>query len=169
MKFVGNLQLRRNKRIAQKFHCMQLQVFLTKNMRMVGRIGTKEVVILVNTSSTHTFLDLAIVIKAGLTLQPTKTIKVKIANGESIFCEGRCDQVALRVQGHTFTTEFYALTLGGCDIILGVYWLKDLGPILWGFCQLTMAFVSEGKEMQLRRLHSKEWIVEDAKGFHISS
>lgn len=50
-----------------------------------------------------------------------------------------------------------------------MYWLKDLGPILWDFCQLTMAFVSEGKDVQLPGLHPKEWTVEDAKGFHISS
>lgn len=83
-----------------------------KTMRMVGRIGSKEVVILEDTGSTHNILDPAIVPKAGLTLPPTKTIKVKIANGELILCEGRCDQVELRVQGHIHN-RFLCLNTGG--------------------------------------------------------
>jgi hypothetical protein len=32
------------------------------------------------------------------------------------------------------------LTLGGCDIVLGVQWLSTLGPILWDFVKLHMEF-----------------------------
>lgn len=73
-----------------------------------------------------------------------------------MLCEGKCDQVEVKVQGHVFTTDFYALTLGGCDFILGVYWLKTLGLILWDFLQLTMAFELEGRQVELQGLHPKE-------------
>ena len=82
--------------------------------------------------------------KVGLPLQPTKTVKVKIANGDFLSCDGKCDQAALRMQGYTFTADFYALTLEGCDAILGVYWLKELGSILWDFNKLIMAFEVAG-------------------------
>lgn len=58
-----------------------------KTMRIVGRISSKEVVILVDTGSTHNFLDPAIVTKASLPLQHTKTIKAKVANGDSMICD----------------------------------------------------------------------------------
>lgn len=122
---------------------------------MVERISSKEVVILVDTGNTRNFLDPAIITKASLPLQHTKIIKVKVANGDSMICDRKCDQVALRVQGYTFTTYFYALTLGGYDVILGVYWLKELGPILWDFGQLTMALELKGNEVKLRDLHPK--------------
>jgi membrane protein insertase Oxa1/YidC/SpoIIIJ len=32
------------------------------------------------------------------------------------------------------------LTLGGCDIVLGVQWLSTLGLILWDFVKLRMEF-----------------------------
>ncbi|KAJ0020707.1 hypothetical protein Pint_31653 [Pistacia integerrima] len=44
------------------------------------------------------------------------------------------------MQGNTFHTDFYVLTLGGCDIVLGVQWLRTLGPILCDFVQLRMEF-----------------------------
>lgn len=127
-----------------------------KTMRMIERIESKEVVILVDMGSTYNFLNPAIVTKVGLPLQHNKRIKVKIANEDSMFCDGKCDKVIVRVQGYTFTIGFYTLTLGGCDVILGVNWLKELGPILWDFCQLIMAFEMEGKKVKLRGLHPKE-------------
>lgn len=106
-----------------------------KTMRLMGWIGKKEEVILVDMGSTHNFLDPAVITKARLFVQPTRSITVKVANGDSMLCEGRSNQVAFRVQGYDFTIVFYALTLGGCDVILGVYWLKTLGLILWDFMQ----------------------------------
>lgn len=80
---------------------------------------------------------------------------MKVANGDSKLCEGRSDQVAFKVQEHNFTTNFYALILGDCNVILGVYWLKTLGPILWDFMHLTMTFELEGRKVELCGLHPR--------------
>jgi len=34
------------------------------------------------------------------------------------------------MQGNIYHIYFYVLTLGGCDIVLGVQWVNTLGPIL---------------------------------------
>jgi hypothetical protein len=47
-------------------------------------------------------------------------MQVKVANGDTIQSQGRCKDVFLKVQGTILTKEFYILTLGGCDIVLGV-------------------------------------------------
>lgn len=44
-----------------------------KTMRLMGQIGRKEVVILLDTRNTHNFLDPAVISKAGLFVQPTKS------------------------------------------------------------------------------------------------
>jgi hypothetical protein len=55
----------------------------------------------------------------------------------------------VNIQGETFITDCYTLPLEGFDVILGVQWLKSLGPIVWDFAALSMAFVREGRYVQL--------------------
>lgn len=83
-----------------------------RTMRLLGRIGKSEVVILVNTGSTHNFLDLIIVARNQLLIQHTKKITIKVANGDSMLCEEQCEQIPYRVQDSFFSTDFYAMTLG---------------------------------------------------------
>lgn len=44
------------------------------------------------------------------------------------------------MQGEVFTAEVRVLSIGGCDMVLGVQWLSTLGPILWDFKNLQMQF-----------------------------
>lgn len=114
-------------------------------MRLVGFIQNQRVVVLIDSSSTHNFLDPALLQKIPLLVAPTPTLQVKVANGAKLLSGGRCHSVALKLQGNTFITNFYVLTLGGCDVVLGIDWLRTLGPILWDFNLLTIQF-QIGKE-----------------------
>ena len=40
----------------------------------------------------------------------------------------------------TYSIDFLVLTLMGCDLVLGVHWVKELGHITWDFSKLTMEF-----------------------------
>lgn len=53
------------------------------------------------------------------------------------------------LQGEPITTNFYLLTLGGCDIVLGAYWSRTLGPILRDLSSLTQ-FELEGEAIKLQ-------------------
>ncbi len=44
------------------------------------------------------------------------------------------------MQGHVFRTDLFLLPLAGCDVVLGIQWLRTLGPILWDFTELKMEF-----------------------------
>jgi hypothetical protein len=85
-------------------------------MRVVGFIRGQMVVILIDSGSTHNFLDPSIVKKTQLSILSHTRITVKVANGDTIQSEGQCSDVSLKVQGVILTTEFYILSLGGCDI-----------------------------------------------------
>jgi hypothetical protein len=111
-----------------------------KSMRLVGFIHNHRVVIQTYSDNTHNFLDPAIVRKLHLRLTTTPTLHVKVANGATIQSELRTDSILLKVQGNTIVTNFYIITLGGCDIVLGVEWLQTLGPILWDFSLMTMVY-----------------------------
>jgi hypothetical protein len=44
----------------------------------------------------------------------------------------------------------FAIDMGGCDIMLGAYWLRTLGSILMHFKELTMQFDQEGHQYKFQ-------------------
>ena len=82
-----------------------------------------------------------------------------MANGQTVGCEGRTKAVPLHMQGYSYTIDFFILTLGGCDIVLGVQWLRTLGPILWDFCKLFMEFSILGGSQKLQGMASASTII----------
>lgn len=53
------------------------------------------------------------------------------------------------MEGQTFSTDVVLFPLVGCDMVLGMYWLKTLGPITWKCSNLTVEFVKDGQKMML--------------------
>ena len=67
-------------------------------------------------------------------------MRVLVANGDRVPCECVARDVALAIGTDEFTISCYGIRLGGFDLILGVEFLRTLGPILWDFEDLCMAF-----------------------------
>ena len=44
----------------------------------------------------------------------------------------------------------FVIDMGNCDIVLGVEWLRTLGPILMDFKELTMQFHQEGQQYKFQ-------------------
>lgn len=63
----------------------------TSNTMIYGRIVDVSVVVLVDSGSTHNFLDPSIVKKTMLTVNGQRHLSVKVANGEMITSNGCCD------------------------------------------------------------------------------
>ena len=55
------------------------------------------------------------------------------------------------MQGKEFKANMRLIPLKGCDLVLGIQWLAQLGPILWDFKNLRMEFSWNGKKMVLCR------------------
>jgi hypothetical protein len=113
-------------------------------MRLLGSLLQHHVSILVDSGSTHNFLYPSLLSKIRLTVQPTPQLHVKIADGSSIQSCGQVLFVSLKVQGHLITTDFFLISLGRCDVVIGVEWLHSLGPILCNFTHMTMQFTLKG-------------------------
>jgi hypothetical protein len=77
---------------------------------------------------------------------------VMIANGDYVPCKRCCMPVSLHLRGMEFKANLHLLTLGGCDVVLGVVWLGTLSPILWDFISLTVKFKHHKQEMLLQGL-----------------
>jgi hypothetical protein len=65
---------------------------------------------------------------------------VKVANDERVTSGGVCRATDMDIGSEHFSTNFYVLPLDVSDIVLGIQWLRTLGPILWDFDNLTMCF-----------------------------
>jgi hypothetical protein len=44
----------------------------------------------------------------------------------------------------------FVIDMGGCDIVLGVKWLRTLGPIIMDFKDLNMQFQQEGQQYKFQ-------------------
>ena len=121
-------------------------------MRIKGRIQNHEVVSLIDSGSTHNFLDAVVLPVLQLHLDTLQILEVKVADGTVLKTLGSCHGVNITLQGQKFVLDFNVLHLGGCEVILGTQWLSTLGVISWNFRLLTMEFMHLGKRVFLKGL-----------------
>jgi hypothetical protein len=65
-------------------------------------------------------------------------------------CGGYCENVRLQIGDYHLKSHMFYIDMGDCDIVLGVEWLKTLGPILMDFKELTMQFDQEGQQYKFQ-------------------
>nr|GEU89435.1 hypothetical protein [Tanacetum cinerariifolium] len=105
---------------------------------------------LIDSGSTHIFLDLKVAKKLGCKLKATCLMDVSVANGQVMSSLYECKGFTWTLQGVEFTSDVFILPLGGCELVLGVQWLSILGDIKWNFKDLIMDFVYNYRRMVLR-------------------
>ena len=76
----------------------------------------------------------------GLVVTSAPSFQVMIGNGQKLHCERLCQGVAMEIQGYSFVTSFYVLPIQGADLVLGVQWLQELGPITIDYSTFNNAF-----------------------------
>ncbi|OIT29769.1 hypothetical protein A4A49_16291 [Nicotiana attenuata] len=86
----------------------------------------------------------------GCQVQKVNPQPVSVADGGIVYATGMCRRLKRLLQGTTFQIDFLLLTLGTCDMVLGVQWLQTLGDIKMNFTQLTMEFQLHGKKHLLQ-------------------
>jgi hypothetical protein len=111
-----------------------------KTMRIKAVIGKRTLVILIDSGSTHNFVDQKIAHSLQLAVKPVEEFVVKVANGERLRCRERYENVLITIQGFQFSTTLYSLPLHGLDAVLGIQWLENLGPVLCDWKKMTMNF-----------------------------
>lgn len=89
-------------------------------MRITTKIGPFELIMLIDSGSTHNFISSRMADMLQLLVIPTESFMVKVANGERLKCDRRFDQVPVNLQGIPFSLTLYFLPLVGFDILLGI-------------------------------------------------
>jgi hypothetical protein len=119
-----------------------------ETMQLAISIGGASFRALLDSGSTHNFITEDAAARTNLTLAPRGGMRVTVANGERVACPGVYSDTPFVIEGEHFSADFYALPLAGYDIVLGTRWLASLGPILWDFSTLQMAFWHGGRPVR---------------------
>ncbi|GJY20360.1 transposon ty3-G gag-pol polyprotein [Tanacetum coccineum] len=127
-----------------------------QTLRLPGKINNKEVVVLIDGGSTHNFVDQALVDRFGLVVEKDTPLKVVVGNREHVTCTGRVRALTIVIQGYVISTDFFVLPVAACPIVLGVQWLKTLGPVEMDYEQLTIGFHLAGSSHKLQGLKGSE-------------
>ncbi|XP_028214991.1 uncharacterized protein LOC114397062 [Glycine soja] len=147
-----------------------------QTLRVTGQVRKKPLHILIDSESTHNFLDIHVAKKLGCKIEDMDHVSVTVAHGARVQINTMVKGFSWLVQNTTFSSDILLLPLGYCDMILGIKWLITLGNITWNFDKLTMEFTAQGKRHVLRgnssiniKIIRKQWIHKTlAAGVHIS-
>ena len=110
---------------------------------------------LVDTGSTHTFIHTKVAARLGLPVLSRDGLSVLVTNGDRVRSPGVCLATEVLIYEEPFSIDCVALDLGGFDLVLGVQWLRSLGPIVWDFDALSIAFWYRGRAHSWTGLGSK--------------
>jgi hypothetical protein len=111
-----------------------------QTLKLIGYIRHWKVIILVDSVSTHNFIHFHIAQETHCYIHAINNFQIMIANGGSMKCGGRYENAHLQIGEYHLKSHMFAIDMGGYDIVLGVDWLRTLGPILMDFKDLTMQF-----------------------------
>ncbi|GKD22611.1 gypsy/ty3 retroelement polyprotein [Tanacetum coccineum] len=95
------------------------------------KIGKHEVHILVDCGATHNFLDVNVAKQVGCKTIKTYPSEVAVGGGRKLISNVVCKNFEWQLQGETFYTDMMILSLGGCEMVLGIQWGTPKAAIQW--------------------------------------
>ena len=126
-----------------------------KTIRTRARIQKHEMVALIDSGATHSFIHEKVAKHFGLTMTPTPLFRVRVADGRPLRCTGVYKQVTTIVGGVSFCIDLFPLPLTGLDMVLGMTWLTLLGPTLCDWEAQTLEFTWAGEKQRVCGLRNK--------------
>ncbi|KAL0409740.1 UNVERIFIED_CONTAM: hypothetical protein Sradi_1908400 [Sesamum radiatum] len=124
-------------------------------LRVKGIVNGKEIHILIDSGSTHSFIDEKVAKALGIKTELTTLMVVSVADGYKMMSKVICPELSWEIQGFQFTYPVRTLKLGGCDFVLGCDWLGAHNPVELDFDQLTVTISQKDGKVILRALPQK--------------
>ena len=120
-----------------------------RTVQLLGRIEGVEMLILVDSGSSHSFISDQSAERLQAKIQPLAPVPVKIADGGTLSCAGMLLDCIWKTQGQQFQTDLRVLPLGCYDMIVGLDWLEQCRPMWVDWVNKTLKFQHNGKEVLL--------------------
>uniref|UniRef100_A0A0A9HL31 Peptidase A2 domain-containing protein n=1 Tax=Arundo donax TaxID=35708 RepID=A0A0A9HL31_ARUDO len=100
-----------------------------KTMRVLGTIQGCDILILVDSGSSHTFISDRVVRHLSGVSAMEKSVQVKVADGNILQCYSELKNATWSIQSCTFQSDLKVLSLSCFDMILGMDWLETYSPM----------------------------------------
>lgn len=123
-----------------------------RSMRVHGLMNGKPLHILIDSGSTHNFLNTVVANKLRCFLSTIDPQSVVVVDGNHIVCTQMSKEFQCSLLCKKFVTDALLIFLGNCNVVLGVQWLSTLGLISQDFKNLVMEFVMEGRKFTLQAI-----------------
>ena len=119
-------------------------------LKVTGRVHKLPIFILVDSGSTHNFMNTEVANKLQCKQTPINPVTIKAANGGKMLCSSICKNFSWKMQGIYFVTDVFVMDLDACDMVLGVQWLATLGDIVCNYKSMWMSFDWQEQRVTLK-------------------
>ncbi|GKC16027.1 retrotransposable element Tf2, partial [Tanacetum coccineum] len=121
-----------------------------KTIRIVGHVGTTKVQMLMDTKSSHNFIDYALAVKLGCKMVKRNPMAVRVVDGNKIQCDTMVQDFKWKMHSIEFSIDLMVMHLGGSDMVLGIQWFVTLGKVTFDFDNRCIEFDHKGRKVVLR-------------------
>jgi predicted aspartyl protease len=100
-----------------------------KVIHLRALVNNQVLSILVDSGSSHTFLNASMLERIHCAVTPVPSMRVKVANGNTMWSNQEVKGLEWWIQGYTFLVDARVLELATYDLILGMDWLEQHSPM----------------------------------------
>jgi Retroviral aspartyl protease len=129
-----------------------------KVMKFKGEIEQIPVCALLDSRSTHSFVNPTVLQGKKVRVVQTISMVVTVANGARMITDLQCEALQFQLQGHEFERDIRVLDVRGYDMILGLDWLTSLDPMKIDWGKGSLEFRQKDKEIRLQVREEKAQI-----------
>ncbi|MCH89207.1 retrotransposon-derived protein PEG10-like [Trifolium medium] len=86
---------------------------IPQTLRVLGHIQHQPISVLIDSGSTHNFVQDRIIKQLGLVTEPAHSFQVLVGNGDQLQCSALCPQVPLLLGQHKFLVDLFCLPISG--------------------------------------------------------
>ncbi|KAJ4807408.1 polyprotein [Rhynchospora pubera] len=110
--------------------CTPQEMSGSQTLKFKGFIQNIPILVLIDSGSTHSFIHPSLVQLNNVPTVPAPPMLVKTTSGAKLLSALKCQPLLFELQQHTFEGEFRVLEVQGYDVILGMDWIAQVGPLV---------------------------------------
>lgn len=123
-----------------------------KTLKLHGLVGNQDILILIDSGSSSTFISDKTVQALQCDVSPSSVVSVTVANGQKITSNQQVVNFTWWTQGNTFSHTAKVLPLPCYDLVLGMDWLESHSPMWIHWKRKRLRFTYKGKRITLKGL-----------------
>jgi hypothetical protein len=121
-----------------------------KVIQLRALVQNQALIILIDSGSSHTFLNIAIANKLQVQKTAIPALSVRVANGASLPCTSEVKKFDWWIQGLTFAVDAKIMDMGAYDLVLGMDWLEQFTPMTYDWLHKWIEFQYHNTTVRLQ-------------------